>query len=459
MRILRFFFRSLKGIYDILATYLLGWIVFFAALSVVFHFALGGARITAALEHLSIQLGLPHVFLRLIAFGTLHAVAIWFLRPQIAVGQAGVEHLFDAIASPIKRGTASWPRLKLVLEGIFTLVVTAALIPFLIQPTLVAGFDRHSWLERGANLLDGTTTVGAADSVVGFYRLLVAEPEAVEPLQTDEAIIAIKTIETDEAFEPAVSVAEPNDLQSIDPSIDSSISPTTTPTPPPSAPTSSEPMMDRWDDHIRAVSHGDPQRFAQIKAFMRVESAGRQFAVSPTGCSGLMQFCAPTARDRHHRKIFGTGQVYVCGCRGKCRIANSTQRRLESGDLSAANEPGAFPCQITDARFDAHKSIEAGAAFIDRLHKSYGGNLYLMYIGYNSGPAVANTVWRRVGHNPNADLDLIAAHLADAMGPYYGQGSRARANSLLNTHLPRLKRGFDRYHLAENSVKPINSLE
>ena len=41
----------------------------------------------------------------------------------------------------------------------------------------------------------------------------------------------------------------------------------------------------------------DPEtQAAFIKAFMWVESGGRQFAVSSTGCAGLMQFCPGTAR-------------------------------------------------------------------------------------------------------------------------------------------------------------------
>lgn len=470
MRIARFFYRTLKGIYDILATYLLAWILFFAALSVLFHFGLGGRRATLILERVAANIGMSSVLLRLVVFGTLHGLAVLLLHRQLAAGQALLERYFDALTTPIKNRLTHYPRLRLILESLFTLMVTAALIPFLLQPTLVAGFDRQSWLERGANLLDGTTTVMAADSIIGFYRLLGAEPQSVAPLSQEEATLAfsieisqtsverpISSIDRrdrpDRPAKPRPTFAElwEEEQKKNPPGPNQSMETTSPPTgvPPktlPLSPTGKEPMMDRWDDHIERAAKNDRHRFAQIKAFMYVESAGRQFAVSPTGCSGLMQFCAPTARDRHHRSIFGTGQVYVCRCRGRCSIDRATQRSLETGDLAAADKPGAFPCEITDARFDAQKSIRAGAAFIDRLHRSYGGNLYLMYIGYNSGPAVADNLWRRIGNDPDVDLATIRLHLPDAMRPYYGQGSQARSNSLVNTHLPKLQRAFDRYY-------------
>jgi hypothetical protein len=68
-----------------------------------------------------------------------------------------------------------------------------------------------------------------------------------------------------------------------------------------------------------------------------------------------------------------------------------------------------------------------------------------MYIGYNSGPAVANAVWREIDRNPDASLQEVEAHLTDALRPYYGASSGARARGLVRTHLPKIKRAQARY--------------
>jgi hypothetical protein len=68
-----------------------------------------------------------------------------------------------------------------------------------------------------------------------------------------------------------------------------------------------------------------------------------------------------------------------------------------------------------------------------------------MYIGYNSGPSVARQVWADVGADPAADLTDIEPHLADAMRPYFAESADRRARSLLETHLPKLRRAYERY--------------
>ena len=104
-----------------------------------------------------------------------------------------------------------------------------------------------------------------------------------------------------------------------------------------------------------------------------------------------------------------------------------------------------FPCRLTDARFDPNKILKAGDRYIDRLSQAFGGNIYLMYIGYNSGPMVAERVWRKLGRNPEATLEQIDAELVEAMRPTYGAGAEARARSLVRTHLPKIKRAKDRF--------------
>ena len=122
------------------------------------------------------------------------------------------------------------------------------------------------------------------------------------------------------------------------------------------------------------------------------------------------------------------------------------RKALESGDRQRImlQEPR-FPCDLTDARFDPGKSIRAGWLFIRRLERRFGGNIYLMYIGYNSGPAVAARLWAELEQDGAVTLEQIAPLLPGALQPYYGTGAPGRARSLAKVHLPRLARAFARY--------------
>ena len=99
-------------------------------------------------------------------------------------------------------------------------------------------------------------------------------------------------------------------------------------------------------------------------------------------------------------------------------------------------------------RFDPEKAIAAGAVYVDSLHESVGGNIYLMYIGYNSGPKVAQRAYNALGRNPDATLEEIEAVLPAAMRPTYAGGADARSRSLVRTHLPKLKRAQEKYYEA-----------
>lgn len=437
MKLLKVLGRIFKGLYDIFATYLLAWVLFFALVASGFHFgleALAHARhfdsIAAWWQSLSARHGQAGIlWLRLLVFGGLHAGIIYLLRRPLGRVQAGVEKVFDRTADVFRYLTRDRSKLRLAGNLLFTLVVTLLLVPFVLQPTLVPDYtSARAWLERGANLADGTASRFVADSVVGLYRKIYAEPvRATGGVSADDV----------DAAEAQVGEGQIGDRPGL-PDVEG-------PTAPP-APVGKQPLMDRWDPQIRRAAGGDPQKFAYIKAFMWVESAGRQFAVSHTGCSGLMQFCAGTARSRPYRKVFGTGRVYACQCDGQCRIDARTRRGLETGEVAPTEVAERFPCELTDARFDPDRSIRAGALYVERLAKRFDGNIYLMYIGYNSGPAVADAVFDRVGRNGDATLADIQLHLADAMRPHYGAGSERRARSLVRTHLPKIKRAFERYY-------------
>ncbi|MFW6058468.1 MAG: lytic transglycosylase domain-containing protein [Persicimonas sp.] len=433
MRILRIIARTFKGLYDILATYFLAWVLLLAAAAFGMHLGLetlAGAAGFDGVEVIWRRLegavgATATLWFRLLGFGALHAGIIYLLRHPLARAVRAAERSFDGMVALFDHLTRDNPRVQLVLQASFSIVVTLLLVPFVLQPTLVPGYaSSNAWLERAANLVDGTASHFVADSVVGLYGRLYTDPVEAEG---------------------GVTVAEVDaetDADEAETHIDPDTPPELSPTPPPIG---DEPLMDRWDGHIERAAGGDRRRFAYIKAFMWVESAGRQFAVSTTGCSGLMQFCAGTARSRPYRKIFGTGRVHTCQCDGKCQIDRAISRGLETGVASPDQVDDQFPCDLTDARFDPQRSIHAGAAYIDRLHRRFDGNIYLMYIGYNSGPAVAGDVYARLGRNGDATLDDIELHLADAMQPHYGRGSRARARSLTRTHLPKIQRAFERY--------------
>lgn len=429
---MKIFYNVVKGIYDILATYLLIVILPFALAAYGIH--LGLDAVAVMLEYQRIEdlwawfderIGLGATVLRIVVVLPVHALIFVVLRRPAKWAQPHIERAFDKVVGVFRKFTDRFPWIQEAGEIVFSLTVTALLVPFVIQPTLVYGYGATSWLERTANLLDGSATAAIADSVVGLYRRIYAEPVVAEGVSAT-------------AVDDAIDTIEQTDQTEVD-----------GPLPPP-IPTGKQPLMDRWDPYIARAVDNDRTMFAMVKAFMYVESAGRQYAVSHTGCAGLMQFCAGTARSSPFKQIFGTGQIYVCGCHKKdCSIPRDVQKDLESGDPKAIDrQKDRFPCELTDARFNPHKIIGAGTVYVRNLSNAYGGNIYLMYIGYNSGPGVANRVYKKLGQKPEATLEEIEVHLADAMRPTYKQGSERRARSLVRTHLPKIKRAFDRYYAA-----------
>lgn len=422
--------RILKGIYDILASYLLAWIVFFATLAFVFHLGLSLAAQAAGYQSATVlydlmdaKLGSWGMWFRLVGFIALHAGVLWLFSTPIFWLKDKLEALADGIINWINGVTRDNSGVELAVESLFSIAVTALLIPFVLQPTMVSGYtSAHSWAQRATNLVDGTASTYLADSVVGLYRKAYADP-----VESHGGVTADQVAESEKSEDPRPD----------------STAPVTAPTP---STDTEQPLMDRWDPLIWEIAQSDPDRFAKLKAFMWVESAGRQFAVSRTGCSGLMQFCAGTARSQPYRRVFGTGQVYVCKCAGQCNVPRDTRRALETGrqeGMQTAVEN--FPCDMTDARFHPRRSLKAGRLYIDRLDRRYDGNLYLMYVGYNSGPAVADRIFEAVGRDGEASIDELKPHMPESMRPFYGEGSQRRAQSLVKIHLPKIKRAYDRY--------------
>lgn len=426
--------RIVLGIYNILATYLLGWVLFIAGVSVglyAFTDVIAGLldfESTGALwQYVDHNLVVDSIYWRVGIYGLLHAAIIYFGRPVLQKVQAGVEKGFDAVAELFSNVTEKRPRIEVVGRLLFTLAVTVVLVPFVIQPTMVSGTSADSWAERTANLVDGTASRYVVDSVAGMYRrYLVDDVESYGGVGGED-------------------VSDFDDRDGATSEVDEDVDPD-----PPPKPVGERPMMDRWDPVIETVTDGNARDFAYVKAFMYVESSGRQFAVSHTGCAGLMQFCSGTARQSPYRSIFGRGSVYPCGCQPDCETPQPVVEALETGNRDQiSNLDEQFPCELTDARFDGKRSIRAGTKFIQKLADNYDGNLYLMYIGYNSGPGVANEVWRRIERDAEVGLETIERHLEEALRPHFDDAASSRARSLTNTHLPRLRRAYDRYYESE----------
>ena len=404
-RRIRKLLRTLKGVYDLLAAYALAAVLLFALLALGFQLLLKLFVVVAAGFGSTESFWLwvdrvlpsrPSLGLRLILFGALHLGVLVLLRRRLVWLKARLERAADRGLRRYRRWCSRHRRGRAVTGGLFTVVVTLLLIPFVIQPTLVPlRFGGQAWVRRAANLFDGTASLASIESVVGLYRKVYARPVVSRGVSAA-------------AFDARGGA-----------------------------------LMDRWDPLLREVVAGDPEAFARLKAVMWVESAGEQWAVSSTGCVGLMQFCERTARGRGFGRIFGVGQVYRCQCDDGCRVPRSVRLEMESGDRRRLERQRAsFPCELTDARFDPKKSLAAGWLYLRELSGALSENLALMYIGYNSGPAAARKIHEAVGDRGDVDLETICRHLPAALRPHFGASAEPRARGLCTVHLPKLLRAY-----------------
>lgn len=403
-------FRIIKGLYDLLASYLLAWILLLGLLALGFQLvlaALVGAFGFESTESFWLWLDratpLSSLPLRLVGFGLLHGLAIWLARRRLLRLWLRAEKGADRLLARHRRWSRRHPRGRVAASALFSAVVTLLLVPFVVQPSLVPlSLGGGAWARRAANLVDGAASAALLESVVGLYRRLYARPVVAEGVSEEELVAG--------------------------------------------GASGRGRLMDRWDPLIWRVVGGDPSGFARLKAVMWVESAGQQYAVSHTGCVGLMQFCARTARSGAFRPVFGVGQVYPCRCEGRCGVSRAARVALESGEAARVEaQQERFPCELTDARFDPEKSLVAGWRFIRELDRELGHHLALTYVGYNSGPQVARRLWGALGRRPDVDLALIGRHLPAALRPHYGASAAARARSLVRVHLPKLLRAHEAY--------------
>lgn len=221
--------------------------------------------------------------------------------------------------------------------------------------------------------------------------------------------------------------------------------------------------MLRWRPLVRKVVGADEaarRDVALVMTFIFVESGGRQYAISRSGCIGLMQFCSRTAVRSPFGDIFGTAALRACDCATRrCRVHWNTRRFLEvaSSPLHplVAHE---VPCALSDPRFDPERAIRAGWQYIQDLSQRFSRNPYLIYVGYNSGPHVAERVWKVLGQRRAEELSNIGKVLRRALTPNFGRAwARRRARSLERVHLPKVMETYRTYLREEGLAPPPSS--
>ncbi len=212
---------------------------------------------------------------------------------------------------------------------------------------------------------------------------------------------------------------------------------------------SSVPDVDRWDGVIYEAAGKNRRLFLYTKTFVHVESHGNPFVVSATGCAGLMQFCFQTAKEDEFELVFNTEEIHKCRCRsGRCKVSRDTSKKFEDVILYDDHhmiDKKSFPCDREDPRFNPFASIEAGVIFVDNLRKRFRGNLYLMYVAYNSGPAIAREIFKKLGRNGRAKPSQIEPHLKSVLKRRYGKKGLRRADALLKIQFPKLRKTFRIY--------------
>ena len=208
------------------------------------------------------------------------------------------------------------------------------------------------------------------------------------------------------------------------------------------------PRLVRWHPLVWDVVGEDPRSFALMMTLITVESGGAQFAISRSGCAGLLQFCAGTAVRPPFSRFFPLKDLRICDCaHRRCRVPFKLRRFLETMPPGlhglVADE---LPCDLGDPRFEPRGAISAGWTYVDCLARRFGGNRYLIYIGYNSGPKVAERIWRRLGEEKARELKNISRVLRGALRPNFGwRWSKRRARSLSRVHLPKFERIYQSY--------------
>ena len=196
---MRLVLRLLKGIYDVLASYLLAWVLLFAFVGWLLYLLVGLLLPFWGFQtHEGLWLWcdrafpLPSWLLRLLLFGAIHVGLYFSLRRPIRGLRRRAGRRIDAWLDRYRAWAKRRRRVATTLGVSFSLLVTLLLVPFVVQPTMVpARFSARDWALRLANLVDGSASAALIESVIGFYRRFGARPtlgESVSPEAFDRAI-------------------------------------------------------------------------------------------------------------------------------------------------------------------------------------------------------------------------------------------------------------------------------
>ncbi len=200
--------------------------------------------------------------------------------------------------------------------------------------------------------------------------------------------------------------------------------------------------VDRWTPDIQAVCQGDTNCVALVKAFMRSESGGNPYAVSWSGCAGLMQFCYTTAEGMD---VFSPGPLQNC-CENYVRTPDRTVPNRCMTSQNHCKDQG-----YTDIRFHPQRNIYAGASALLRKQRDsrVRGNIYLLAVSYNAGMGIVpHVVTRLEGRTPTPENiePIMLASLLDH--PNYQRWDRSKLEQKARNMVPYM-RGIARRYAEE----------
>lgn len=139
--------------------------------------------------------------------------------------------------------------------------------------------------------------------------------------------------------------------------------------------------------------HGVPEEL--LGGVIAQESKGNPYAVSPTGCKGIAQFCAPTAY-----------QYGLCDCVGPDCGREGRNKKY---------------CVNQDDRFDYEKSIDAEGKYYKYLlgrFVNYNDQEKFAIASYNAGEGVIKSAIRKTGKQ-DPSWEEVSAHLTPDLITYF----------------------------------------
>lgn len=174
---------------------------------------------------------------------------------------------------------------------------------------------------------------------------------------------------------------------------------------------SKELVLQKIDTAYRSIIEEERARLQSfvetelVLAYIAQESAGDPFAISPTGCAGLLQFCYATFKEYSPQS-----KATPC-CKGApCRILD-TQKSLP---LSWSPEDHYLCSPQTDDRFDVRTSVAAGIKLIEKNMNTYTkrgfskSNVIALSAGaYNAGQGIIDPLIKKTGKEDPSWEDIL----------------------------------------------------